>query len=45
MRELRIDVASSVASTIRAPIAIDRATEPGLIVYSSSPLRLSTGRE
>src|SRR5437879_3997149 len=32
IRELRIDVANRVASTIRAPIAIDRATEPGAIV-------------
>src|SRR5213080_2503294 len=39
--ELRTEVAKSVASTIRAPIATERATEPRVIGVSRGPTRLS----
>src|SRR6266566_6107027 len=43
IRELRTEVPKRVTSTIRAPIAMERAIEPGAIGYSVGPVRASTG--
>ncbi len=42
IRELRTEVAKSVARTIRAPIATEIATDPGVMAYWTGTARLST---